>query len=81
MSVRAQIVTTIEQVARDQCKQLQPITDDLPLLDSGLDSLCLAIIVAKLEYALSTDPFSGEEAIEFPTTIGDLIKLYENAAT
>jgi acyl carrier protein len=80
MLIRTQIVTTIAQVARDQHKKLLPITDDLSLLDSGLDSLCLAIIVARLEDILSIDPFSGEEIAEFPTTIGDLIRLYENAA-
>jgi acyl carrier protein len=80
MSVRAQIAATIAQVARDQRKQLLPITDDLSLIDSGLDSLCLAIIVARLEDILSIDPFSEEEVTEFPTTIGDLIRLYENAA-
>jgi acyl carrier protein len=80
MSVRSRIVATIAQVANDQRKTLPPITDDLSLLDSGLDSLCLAIIVARLEDVLSVDPFSTDQEIEFPTTIGDLIRLYEDAA-
>ena len=78
--MRTQIIATIKQVASEQNKPLAPISDELPLLDSGLDSLCLAIIVAKLEDIFSVDPFSGEEEIEFPTTIGDFIRLYEHAA-
>ena len=31
--------------------------DDLVLLDSGLDSLCFAILVARLEDELGVDPF------------------------
>ena len=51
-------MTQFEQVAREQDKSLAPLADDLALLDSGLDSLCLAIIVARLEDALEIDPFS-----------------------
>ena len=78
--VSAQIIATIRQVASEQERKLASLSDELPLLDSGLDSLCLAIIVARLEDILSVDPFSGDEEIEFPTTIGDLIRLYERAA-
>jgi hypothetical protein len=50
------------------------------LLDSGLDSLCFAIIVARLEDSLGFDPFSAAEDVEFPITVGDFIKFYEDAA-
>ena len=55
-------------------------SDDLVLLESGLDSLCFAIIVARLEDALGFDPFSAAEEVYFPVTLGDFIKFYENAA-
>jgi acyl carrier protein len=80
MSVRAQVIATITEVAKQQGKKLSQISDELPLLESGLDSLCLAIIVARLEDRLYVDPFSSEEAVEIPTTIGDFIRLYEHAA-
>jgi acyl carrier protein len=79
MSIRMQVIGTIKEVAGEQDKRLAPLTDDLALLDSGLDSLCLAIIVARLEDLLSVDPFSGDDQIELPITIGDLIRLYERA--
>jgi acyl carrier protein len=80
MSMRSDIITLFEQVAREQDKKMAPITDDLGLLESGLDSLCFAIIVARLEDTLGIDPFSAVEDIGFPVTVGDFIKLYENAA-
>jgi hypothetical protein len=80
MSVRSEIIASFEQVAREQGKQLAPLSDELGLLESGLDSLCLAVVVARLDDSLGLDPFSAEEEVEFPVTVGDFIKLYENAA-
>jgi len=79
MSVKLTIVSQFEEVAKQQDKTLAPLSDDLVLLDSGLDSLCLAIIVARLEDALGVDPFGAEDA-DFPVTLGDFIRFYENAA-
>ncbi len=78
MSVRSTITSQFEQVASEQKRELAPLSDELPLLESGLDSLSFAIIVARLEDALGCDPFSAVEEIEFPVTLGDFIRLYEN---
>jgi acyl carrier protein len=80
MSVRSDIVALFEQVAEEQHKTLAPLTDDLGLLESGLDSLCFAVIVARLEDDLGVDPFSTEDDVGFPVTIGDFIALFERAA-
>jgi acyl carrier protein len=80
MSVRSTIISQFEQVAKEQDKQLASPSDDLVLMESGLDSLCFAIIVARLEDALGFDPFSDAEEVYFPVTLGDFIKFYENAA-
>jgi acyl carrier protein len=77
MSVRAMVTTTFAQVARDQKRTLVPLSDDLKLVESGLDSLSVAIIVVKLEDAMGFDPFNSEEPAEFPTTFGDFVRLYE----
>ena len=79
MSVKGSVIAQFEQVAREQQKKLAPLSDDLVLLDSGLDSLCLAIIVARLEDSLGVDPFDSDEDAEFPVTVGDFIRLYEDA--
>jgi hypothetical protein len=78
---RDEITTQIRLVAREQDKRLAPLTDQLPLLDSGLDSLCFAILVTRLEDALGVDPFTTSEDASFPVTLGDFINFYENAAT
>lgn len=81
MSVRAIIVAQFEQVAGELDRTLEPLSDDLSLLKSGLDSLGFAIVVARLEEELGLDPFDAEEAIEFPVTFGDFVRLYEQVAT
>jgi len=80
MSIRSEILAQIDQVAAEQDKRLAPLSDNLPLLDSGLDSLCLAIIVARLEDALGLDPFSTADDVAFPVTLGEFIQFYENGA-
>lgn len=80
MTVRSIVLNQITQVAAEQGKQLAPLTDELPLLESGLDSLCLAVIVARLEDELGTDPFSTGDDDAFPVTIGDLVMMYERVA-
>ena len=81
MSVRSTVLSNLEQVAKEQGKRLAPLSDNLVLLESGLDSLCLAIIVARLEDALGVDPFSTAEDSRLPITVGDLVQFYEYAAS
>jgi hypothetical protein len=80
MSIRATIATVFTEVAKAQNKTLAPLTDDLHLLESGLDSLCLAVIVANLEGKLGADPFTTSEDMAVPVTFGEFVALYEHAA-
>ena len=80
MSVRLKILSEIETVASQQEKRLAPLQDDLILMESGLDSLCFAILVARLEDSLGVDPFTASDDVTFPVTLGDLVQAYENAA-
>ena len=79
MSVRSDILEQFKQVAREQDKRLGPLSDESPLLDLGLDSLCFAILVIRLESVLGVDPFSANEGARFPENLGDFIRFYENA--
>ncbi len=79
MSIRSEILDLFQQVAHEQDRQSVPLSDELPLLDSGLDSLCFAIIVSRLEIALGVDPFSQNEDAPFPVNVGEFIRFYENA--
>ena len=79
MSTRSLIISQIQQVATEQKKTLAPLTDDLSLLDSGLDSLCFAILVSLLEDEIGVDPFTSSQDGKFPNTVGELIAFYEHA--
>jgi len=79
MSVRSEILDQFKQVGHEQDKRLGPLSDELPLLDSGLDSLCFAILVSRLESLLGVDPFSENEGAPLPVHLGEFIHFYENA--
>jgi hypothetical protein len=79
MTTRLTILTQIGAVAAEQGRTLASLTDDLPLMESGLDSLCFAILVARLEDALGADPFTTTGQTRFPATIGELIAFYDDA--
>ena len=80
MSVRTSVIRAIEEIAAIQKKSLAPLTDDLALTNSGLDSLCFALLVARLEDETGRDPFSESDEVSFPVTLGEFIALYEHAA-
>ncbi len=77
--VTVAVLETIADVAKEQDCDLASLSDTTPLLESGLDSLCLAIVVARLEERLGFDPFSEAEDMILPITIGDLIGAYARA--
>jgi acyl carrier protein len=80
MSIRNTITTQFEQVAAEQQRKLAALSDDLKLIDCGLDSLSFAIIVTRLEDTLGVDPFSSDKTTDFPVTFGDFVRLYEGFA-
>ena len=80
MSLRSEIISQFESVAREQKQKLAQLSDDLVLIESGLDSLCFAVIVARLEVKLGLDPFTDAEDVQFPVTLSDFIRIYEDAA-
>jgi acyl carrier protein len=79
MSIRSVVFDQFQQVAIEQDMQLVPLSDELTLLDLGLDSLCFAIVVSRLETVLGVDPFSADEGAPFPVNLGEFVRFYENA--
>lgn len=79
MSTRLTILNEMREIAAQQERTLAPLTDDLPLLETGLDSLCFAILVSRLEDLTGSDPFSASDDVRFPSTVGELIAFYEDA--
>jgi aryl carrier-like protein len=57
------------------------LSDDMVLLESGLDSLGFAILVARLEEEQGWDPFSAAETPYYPQRFGEFIAFYESNMT
>ena len=79
MSLRDTILNEMRAVGALHQKRLAPLTNDLPLNETGLDSLCFALLVARLEDILDRDPLSEAQAGRFPSTVGEFVALYEEA--
>jgi acyl carrier protein len=77
MSVRGTIESEFQRVSKEQKRNLAPLTENLKLVESGLDSLSFALIVSRLEDALGFDPFDTQDDLKFPVTFGEFVKLYE----
>lgn len=67
----------LEQTNPEQ-SEYDYLEDDLILLDSGLDSLGFAILVALLDEELGYDPFQIMEEPIYPTTFYEFLKIYED---
>jgi acyl carrier protein len=80
MSIQLTVFSEIEKIAAEHSKKLVPLSSETVLVNSGLDSLCFAVLVARLEDKLGVDPFSTAEDPSFPVTLGEFVRVYENAA-
>ena len=75
MSVRSEILDQFKQVAHEQDKRLGPLSDELPLMDSGLDSLCFAIIVSRAGNRAGRGPIQRERRRSLPRESGRVYTL------
>ncbi len=78
-SIRSLITRELQLVAIEHGRTLAPLTDELKLLDSGLDSLGLAVLVMRLADSLGIDPFSSGKSAASPVTFGEFVRLYESS--
>jgi len=70
--------TYIEVLEQTDSKLLVPeLKDDVVLLESGLDSLGFAILVATLEEKLEFDPFTIMDEPLYPSTFAEFVEIYE----
>lgn len=79
--MRDKIISTMRLVASETGSSIADIIDDKTvLLESGLDSLGFAILVARLEEELGYDPFTMMTEPSYPHTFGEFIEIYERYA-
>jgi hypothetical protein len=77
-SLEAIVISEMQKIAQDYEKKLVPLSGKTPLSSCGLDSLCFAVLVARLEDRFGVDPFSTSEDGSFPTTLGEFVRMYEH---
>lgn len=77
-AARQIILEMLQDVVDETGGTLQvEVTDDMVLLESGLDSLGFAILVARLEEEQGWDPFSKSETPYYPQRFGEFVEFYE----
>lgn len=54
-----------------------PMTAETVLLETGLDSMGFAILVAELDAQLGYDPFALATEMYYPQTFADFLAFYE----
>lgn len=76
--LRTRIIQAMTTIAGEYAQSLRAdLNDDTPLLQSGLDSLGFAILIARLDEELGYDPFTLMSEPVYPQTLGELIAIYE----
>lgn len=75
--LKQKIITIMHDVAARQDAELEPdFSEETILLESGLDSLGFAILVATLEMELGFDPFADAEIAYYPSTLAEFVDYY-----
>lgn len=76
-TVRSLITQELQLVAVEQGRMLPPLTDEIKLVELGLDSLGLAVVVIRLADVLGLDPFGSGKSADSPVTLGEFVRMYE----
>ena len=77
--IRMAIAKAVAEVMAEafEGETLRTLSDEDVLLETGLDSLGFAILVARLDEELGYDPFSDASDPYYPVTFGDFVSFYE----
>lgn len=80
-TLRDRILDDLRETAEMRGAEVRKdLRDDTVLLESGLDSLGFAILVARLEEELGYDPFVLMTEPVYPRTLGEFVAIYERYA-
>jgi hypothetical protein len=79
-NLRDKITTAIQETADMRGTEVGVLVDETVLLESGLDSLGFAILVARLEEELGYDPFVLMDVPIYPRTLSEFIQIYQRFA-
>lgn len=79
-NLQNKILTAIQETADMRGSEIGVLVDETVLLESGLDSLGFAILVARLEEELGYDPFVMMDEPVYPRTLGEFVEIYQRFA-
>lgn len=74
-TIKEKYLEVLEQTGNELL--VPELNNDVVLLESGLDSLGFAILVATLDEALEFDPFTMMDEPFYPSTFGEFVEIYE----
>lgn len=74
------IKAAIQETADMRGTEVDVLVDETVLLESGLDSLGFAILVARLEEELGYDPFVMMDVPVYPRTLSEFVEIYQRFA-
>lgn len=76
--LRDKIIELFHETLEIRGGELQgTLNDESVLLETGMDSLGFAILVARLEEELGYDPFTLMATPVYPTTLAEFVGIYE----
>lgn len=79
--MKEKILSLMQEIAAESDIELNSnIDSETVLLESGLDSLGFAILIARLEEELGYDPFTMMDEPVYPQTFGQLVDIYQRFA-
>ena len=77
IDVRQVILSAFNQIWAEDHEEPPPaLDDDTVLLETGMDSMSFAVLVAQLADELGIDPFSMDNIAVYPETFGDFVAFY-----
>ncbi|HIP12041.1 MAG TPA: acyl carrier protein [Arcobacter sp.] len=74
-TIKETYIDVLEQIGSELL--VPELNDDVILLESGLDSLGFAVLVASLDETLEFDPFTMMDEPFYPSTFGEFVEIYE----
>jgi hypothetical protein len=70
------LCATITNIVIERGDTPPELTPETLILETGLDSLDVAMLVVRMEEKVGFDPFASGKVSEFPQTLGALASLY-----
>jgi hypothetical protein len=81
MAIRDTILGELTDLFEEEEIPIPEISGDTVLLDTGLDSLALAVLVTRLEESLGYDPFTLMDEPVYVSTFAELVSVYEQTSS